>query len=72
VAGHNLIEDPHYATPIYHEAKAAHIIAIPNQAFRNWDVGYARKRLDGSQVALRASGPYSWPSIPHQVSGVPG
>ena len=27
-----------------------HIIAIPAQTFRDWAVGYARKRLDGSQL----------------------
>ena len=45
-----VIDDPHYTTPIYHKAEAAHIIAVPAQTFRNWAVGYARKRLDGSQV----------------------
>ena len=45
-----VIDDPHYTTPLYHKAEAAHIIAIPAQTFRNWAVGYARKRLDGSQV----------------------
>jgi uncharacterized protein (DUF433 family) len=45
-----LIDDPHYTTPIYHKGEAAHIIAIPSQTFRDWAVGYARKRLDGSQV----------------------
>ena len=45
-----VIDDPHYMTPIYRKAEAAHIIAIPTQTFRNWAVGYVRKRLDGSQV----------------------
>lgn len=45
-----VIDDPHYTTPIYHKAEAAHIIAVPAQTFRDWAVGYARKRLDGSQV----------------------
>jgi hypothetical protein len=45
-----VIDDPHYTTPIYHKAEAAHIIAVPAQTFRNWSVGYVRKRLDGSQV----------------------
>jgi uncharacterized protein (DUF433 family) len=45
-----VIDDPHYTTPIYRKAEAAHIIAIPAQTFRNWAVGYVRKRLDGSQV----------------------
>src|SRR5271166_3328099 len=50
VAEREVIDDPHYTTPIYHKAEAAHIIAVPAQTFRNWAVGYARKRLDGSQV----------------------
>lgn len=45
-----IIDDPHYAMPLYRKAEAAHIIAVPPQTFRNWAVGYARKRLDGSQV----------------------
>lgn len=45
-----VIDDPHYATPIYRKAEAARIIAVPAQTFRDWAVGYARKRLDGSQV----------------------
>ncbi|HEY2575494.1 MAG TPA: DUF433 domain-containing protein [Streptosporangiaceae bacterium] len=45
-----VIDDPHYTMPIYHKAEAAHIIAVPAQTFRNWSVGYACKRLDGSQV----------------------
>jgi uncharacterized protein (DUF433 family) len=50
VASRTVIDDPHYTTPIYHKAEAAHIIAVPAQTFRNWAVGYARKRLDGSHV----------------------
>src|SRR5579871_1190117 len=50
VAGSMMIDDPHYTTPLYHKAEAAHIIAVPAQTFRDWAVGYARKRLDGSQV----------------------
>jgi uncharacterized protein (DUF433 family) len=46
----DVIEDPHYTLPIYHKAEAAHIIDIPAQTFRNWSVGYAYKRLDGSEV----------------------
>ena len=45
-----VIDDPHYTMPIYHKAEAAHIIAVPAQTFRNWSVGYAYKRLDGSEV----------------------
>ena len=45
-----VIDDPHYTMPIYHKAEAAHIIAVPAQTFRNWSVGYAYKRLAGSQV----------------------
>jgi len=45
-----VIDDPHYAMPLYRKAEAAHIIAVPPQTFRNWAVGYARKRMDGSQV----------------------
>ena len=50
VAGNSAIDDPHYTTPLYHKAEAARIIAVPAQTFRDWAVGYARKRLDGSQV----------------------
>jgi hypothetical protein len=50
VAGSAVIDDPHYTTPLYHKTEAAHIIAVPAQTFRDWAVGYARKRLDGSQV----------------------
>lgn len=50
VAEGTAIEDPHFTTPLYHKAEAAHIIEVPAQTFRNWAVGYARKRLDGSQV----------------------
>lgn len=50
MAERGVIEDPHYTTPIYHKTEAAHIIAIPTQTFRDWALGYARKRLDGSQV----------------------
>ena len=49
-AGDDVIHDPHCSMPIYHKAEAAHIIAVPAQTFRNWSVGYAYKRLDGSQV----------------------
>lgn len=45
-----VIADPHYTMPIYRKAEAARIIAVPAQTFRNWAVGYARKRLDGSQL----------------------
>jgi hypothetical protein len=48
--GSAVIDDPHYTTPLYHKTEAAHIIAVPAQTFRDWAVGYARKRLDGSQV----------------------
>ena len=50
MAGSTVIDDPHYTTLLYHKAEAAHIIAVPAQTFRNWAVGYARKRLDGSQL----------------------
>ena len=50
MAGSAVIDDPHYTTPLYHKAEAAHIIAVPAQTFRDWAVGYARKRLDGSQL----------------------
>jgi uncharacterized protein (DUF433 family) len=50
VAEGRVIDDLHYTTPIYRKAEAAHIIAVPAQTFRNWAVGYARKRLDGSHV----------------------
>lgn len=50
MAEREVINDPHYSTPLYHKAEAAHIIAVPAQTFRNWAVGYARKRLGGSHV----------------------
>jgi uncharacterized protein (DUF433 family) len=50
MAERDVIGDPHYALPIYRKTEAAHIIAVPAQTFRNWSVGYAYKRLDGSQV----------------------
>jgi uncharacterized protein (DUF433 family) len=50
VTGMSMIEDPHYTTPLYHKTEAARIIAVPSQTFRDWAVGYAYKRLDGSQV----------------------
>src|SRR3984885_10008879 len=50
MAGSAVIDDPHYTTPLYHKTEAAHIIAVPSQTFRDWAVGYAYKRLDGSQV----------------------
>jgi uncharacterized protein (DUF433 family) len=46
----SVIDDPHYSTPLYHKTEAAHIIAVPPQTFRDWAVGYAYKRLDGSHV----------------------
>jgi uncharacterized protein (DUF433 family) len=49
-ASDDVIHDSHYSAPIYYKAEAAHIIALPAQTFRNWSVGYAYKRLDGSQV----------------------
>lgn len=50
MAARRVIDDPHYTTPLYRKAEAAHIIAVPAQTFRDWAVGYARKRLDGEQV----------------------
>src|ERR1700733_2047846 len=50
MAGSAVIDDPHYTTPLYHKTEAAHIIDVPAQTFRDWALGYARKRLDGSQV----------------------
>jgi hypothetical protein len=47
----NVIRDMHYTTPLYRRAEAARIIAVPPTTFRNWAVGYAFKRLDGSEVA---------------------
>jgi uncharacterized protein (DUF433 family) len=47
----DVIRDPHYIQPIYHKTEAAHIINVPHQTFRNWSIGYAYKRLDGSEVA---------------------
>jgi uncharacterized protein (DUF433 family) len=63
-----IIDDPHYAMPLYRKAEAAHIIAVPSQTFRNWAVGYARKRLDGSQVVSAPIVATLEPARPHGVS----
>jgi uncharacterized protein (DUF433 family) len=63
-----IIDDPHYAMPLYRKAEAAHIIAVPSQTFRNWAVGYARKRLDGSQVVSAPIVTTLEPARPHGVS----
>jgi uncharacterized protein (DUF433 family) len=68
VASREVIDDPHYTTPIYHKAEAAHIIAVPGQTFRNWAVGYARKRLDGSHVVSAPIVTTLEPARPHGVS----
>lgn len=68
VAGSGVIDDPHYTMPIYHKAEAAHIIAVPAQTFRNWAVGYAYKRLDGSQVVSAPIVTTLEPGRPHGVS----
>jgi hypothetical protein len=53
VAEGDVIDDPHYTTPLYHKAEAAHIIAVPAQTFRNWAVGYARKDSTAHRSFLR-------------------
>ena len=63
-----VIDDPHYTMPIYHKAEAAHIIAVPAQTFRNWSVGYAYKRLDGSEVVSAPIVTTLEPARPHGVS----
>jgi uncharacterized protein (DUF433 family) len=63
-----IIDDPHYAMPLYRKAEAARIIAVPSQTFRNWAVGYARKRLDGSQVVSAPIVTTLEPARPHGVS----
>ena len=68
MAGRGVIDDPHYTMPIYHKAEAAHIIAVPAQTFRNWSVGYAYKRLDGSQVVSAPIVTTLEPARPHGVS----
>lgn len=45
-----VIDHPPYTTPIYHKAEAARIISVPARTFRDWAMGYTRKRPDGSQV----------------------
>jgi hypothetical protein len=64
----DVIHDPHYTAAIYHQAEAAHIIAVPAQTFRNWSVGYAYKRLDGSQVVSAPTVTTLQPARPHGVS----
>jgi uncharacterized protein (DUF433 family) len=62
-----IIDDPHYAMPLYRKVEAARIIAVPSQTFRNWAVGYARKRLDGSQVVSAPIVTTLEPARPHGV-----
>jgi uncharacterized protein (DUF433 family) len=50
VEADNVTRDVHYITPLYRKAEAARLIAVHPSTFRNWAVGYAYKRLDGSQV----------------------
>ena len=64
----DVIHDPHYTAAIYHQAEAAHIIAVPAQTFRNWSVRYAYKRLDGSQVVSAPTVTTLQPARPHGVS----
>ena len=68
MAERSVIDDPHYITPLYHKTEAAHIIAVPAQTFRDWAVGYARKRLDGSQVVSAPIVTTLDPLRPHGVS----
>lgn len=68
MAGGAVIQDRHYTTPLYLKAEAAHIIAVPAQTFRNWAVGYARKRLDGSQVVSAPIVTSLEPVRPHGLS----
>ena len=68
MAGNAVMDDPHYTTPLYHKAEAAHIIAVPAQTFRDWAVGYARKRLDGSQLVSAPIVTTLEPSRPQGVS----
>ncbi|HET7012922.1 MAG TPA: DUF433 domain-containing protein [Streptosporangiaceae bacterium] len=63
-----VIDDPHYTTPIYRKAEAARIIAVPAQTFRDWALGYARKRLDGSQVVSAPIVTTLEPIRPHGTS----
>lgn len=46
----DVLEDPHYTLPLYRKTEAAEIIDVPAQTFRNWSMGYAYKRIDGTQV----------------------
>jgi uncharacterized protein (DUF433 family) len=64
----SIIEDPHYTLPIYHKTEAARIVEVPAQTFRNWSVGYAFKRLDGSQVVSQPIVTTLEPVRPHGVS----
>ncbi|MGH3273082.1 MAG: DUF433 domain-containing protein [Streptosporangiaceae bacterium] len=68
MAGRRIVDDPHFTTPIYHKAEAAHIIAVPAQTLRDWAVGSARKRLDGSQVVSAPIVTTLEPARPHGVS----
>jgi uncharacterized protein (DUF433 family) len=48
----DLFSDVHYTAPLYSGAEAARIIAVPRGTLRNWAVGYASKRLDGTSVPV--------------------
>jgi uncharacterized protein (DUF433 family) len=67
-ATYDVVHDSHYSMPIYHKAEAAHIIDVPAQTFRNWSVGYAYKRLDGSQVVSAPIVTTVSPARPHGVT----
>jgi hypothetical protein len=68
VARDGVIDDPHYTTPLYRKAEAAHIIAVPPQTIRNWAAGSARKRLDGSQLVSAPIVTTLEPARPHGLS----
>ncbi|HEX6470845.1 MAG TPA: DUF433 domain-containing protein [Streptosporangiaceae bacterium] len=64
----DVIRDTHYITPLYRKAEAARIIAVPATTFRNWSVGYAYKRLDGSEVVSQPIVTTAQPATPHGLS----
>ncbi|HEU5156179.1 MAG TPA: DUF433 domain-containing protein [Streptosporangiaceae bacterium] len=68
VESDDVIRDVHYIAPLYRKAEAARIIAVPSTTFRNWAVGYAFKRLDGSEVVSQPIVTTVQPATPQGLS----
>lgn len=68
VEADDVIRDAHYITPLYRKAEAARLIAVPPSTFRNWAIGYAFKRLDGSEVVSQPIITTIQPTTPQGLS----